>query len=46
MLLQSGMPIGDIAFDTGFGSSSQFSHVFKKQSGCTPQEYRRQGFAA
>lgn len=43
MLLQSGTPIGDIAFDTGFGSSSQFSHVFKKQAGCTPQEYRRQG---
>ena len=45
MLLQSGLPIGDIAFDTGFGSSSQFSHAFRKLAGCTPLEYRRQGLA-
>jgi AraC family transcriptional regulator len=43
MLLQTGLSIGDIAFDTGFGSFSQFSHVFKKQAHCTPLEYRRQG---
>lgn len=43
LLLQTGTPIGDIAFDMGFSSSSQFSHFFRKQVGCTPQEYRRQG---
>ena len=43
LLLQSTRPIADIGFDTGFGSSSQFSHFFKKWTRCTPQEYRRQG---
>ena len=45
MLLQTSLPISDIAFDTGFGSPSQFSHYFKKHARCTPQEYRRQGSA-
>jgi AraC-like DNA-binding protein len=45
-LLQTSEPIGDIAFGAGFGSSSQFSHCFKKLVGCTPQEYRRQGIGA
>ncbi len=41
LLIQTGAPIGDIAFDTGFGSASQFSHFFRKHAGCTPQEFRR-----
>lgn len=41
LLKQSDTPIGDIAFDTGFGSASQFSHFFRKHAGCTPQEFRR-----
>lgn len=41
LLLHTGTPIGDIAFDVGFGSSSQFSHFFRKHAGSTPQEYRR-----
>jgi AraC-like DNA-binding protein len=41
LLKQTGTPIGDIAFGTGFGSASQFSHFFRKHAGCTPQEYRR-----
>lgn len=43
LLLQTTLPIADIGFDAGFGSSSQFSHFFKKWTRCTPQEYRRQG---
>ncbi len=42
-LLQTSQLVGDIAFSTGFGSASQFSHCFRKQVGCTPQEFRRQG---
>lgn len=41
LLKQTGTPIGDIAFGTGFGSASQFSHFFRKHAGCTPLEYRR-----
>lgn len=43
LLLQTTLPIADVGFDAGFGSSSQFSHFFKKWTRCTPQEYRRQG---
>lgn len=43
LLRQTTLPIADIGFDTGFGSSSQFSHLFKKWTRCTPQEYRRHG---
>ena len=30
----------DIAFDCGFGTSSQFTNIFKKHTGVTPKEYR------
>lgn len=45
LLQQTSLSIGEIGFDTGFGSSSQFSHAFKKAAQCTPQEYRRLGGA-
>lgn len=45
LLQRTGTPIGDIAFCTGFGSASQFSHFFRKHAGCTPQEFRRSAVA-
>ncbi len=33
--------IEEIAFDTGFSSRSHFCTVFKKQMGCSPQQYRK-----
>ena len=31
----------DVAYDAGFGSSSQFTNLFKKHRGVTPGEYRK-----
>jgi transcriptional regulator GlxA family with amidase domain len=42
LLLHTSLPIGDIAFCTGFDSPSRFSQFFRQHMRCTPQEYRRQ----
>jgi AraC family transcriptional regulator len=42
LLLHTPLPIGDIAFGTGFDSPSRFSQFFRQHMRCTPQEYRRQ----
>ena len=33
-----------IAFDSGFNSKSAFNTIFKKQTGTTPSQYRKQLF--
>ena len=40
LLLNSGMPILDVAVATGFASHSNFSKVFRDHFGCTPQTMR------
>jgi AraC-like DNA-binding protein len=35
------MSIGEIALDTGFASSSQFSRVFRQHTGMSPTQYVR-----
>ncbi len=40
-LLQSGMPIADVAFATGFSSQSHLSRTFKHFIGTTPGEFLR-----
>jgi AraC-like DNA-binding protein len=44
-LIESAMPITDIAFNTGFGSLQTFNRVFKLLAGRTPGEYRRENSA-
>ncbi len=39
MLVNSGLNITDIAFQTGFGSHSSFAKAFKKEFGMTASEY-------
>lgn len=41
LLENSNLNITDIAFECGFGSSSQFTNVFKKHIGLSPKEYRK-----
>jgi|ERR1043166_3174711 AraC-like DNA-binding protein len=40
LLLNSNLPISEIAFAVGFQSLSQFNRVFKKLSGKSPTEFR------
>ncbi len=43
MLKDESKSIGDIAFLTGFSEQSAFNRAFKKWSGLTPSEYRKNG---
>jgi len=40
LLARSGKSVSEIGEAVGFVSSAHFSHVFKKEEGCTPSEYR------
>ncbi len=42
MLLESDLPVNDIAALCGFGSITYFHTAFKKEHGLTPNEYRHQ----
>jgi AraC-like DNA-binding protein len=42
LLQQASVPIKEIAYTLGFGESTHFSAFFKKQTGSTPVDYRRQ----
>ena len=46
LLLDSEIPITQIAMSTGFGSSQVFSTTFKKQTGQTPTQFRIQEHTA
>ena len=41
MLLESNASISRIAYENGFGSTSHFISIFRKQTGCTPLQYRK-----
>ena len=41
-LLQTDLPVGDIARQVGFGSLCHFSREFKREMGITPSQYRTQ----
>lgn len=41
LLLQTTMPIIDIAYEVGYESGSSLSSLFIKKVGCSPREYRR-----
>ena len=40
LLKNSGKPITDICFDSGFNNRSHFSAVFKRKTGYSPSQYR------
>ncbi|WP_231507777.1 helix-turn-helix domain-containing protein [Bacillus sp. UNC41MFS5] len=41
MLLETNRSISEIAMVCGFQSASYFSYVFRKETGLTPQDYRK-----
>ena len=42
LLIENKTKIQDIAFDCGFGNLSHFNHQFKKITGLTPREYKKE----
>nr|WP_255556173.1 helix-turn-helix transcriptional regulator [Brenneria sp. L3-3C-1] len=40
MLLETDMPIINIALAVGYDSPSHFAHVFRRETGVSPREYR------
>lgn len=44
LLWNSHIPISDIAEQCGFGCQQYFSRVFKKETGMTPGQYRREAY--
>ena len=42
MILGTDMTVSQIAYELGFQYSQHFNRIFKKNTGCTPNEYRRQ----
>lgn len=42
LLLRTDRPVKEIAFDSGFNSESHFVSTFRKQTGLTPNSFRRQ----
>jgi len=42
LLAESTLPISMVAQEAGFQNVSHFNRVFKKLSGVTPKEYKRQ----
>jgi AraC-like DNA-binding protein len=41
LLSHSELSVTEIAYTVGYGDSNHFSVLFKKQTGCTPLEYRK-----
>ena len=43
LLLGSQLSVDEVAVQCGYGSSSYFSTVFRKQAGVSPREFRKGG---
>ena len=40
-LIETGLPVLQIAFDSGFENQQSFNRVFKQKTGLTPLTYRK-----
>ena len=40
--LMDGQPVSTVAYDLGFDYPQHMTRLFKKEVGCTPNEYRMQ----
>ena len=43
LLLETDMPVSDLAFESGFENTAHFNRIFKQKSGMTPLHYRKLG---
>ncbi|NMO94361.1 response regulator transcription factor [Paenibacillus lemnae] len=43
LLMHTGMPVSEISERLGFADENYFGKVFKKHTGCSPVQYRKQG---
>src|SRR6185437_12847636 len=41
LLLETDLPVSEVAFKAGYGNVSHFNRVFKEQEGCSPNEKRK-----
>lgn len=46
LILEPGKTVSQVAYDLGFQYSQHFNRVFKKNVGCTPNEYRKRQLSA
>ena len=46
LLISTDKPVTDISFESGFESSTHFSHLFKKRFGLSPLKYRKENEAS
>ncbi len=42
LLMTTDLPVGAVTRECGFSSQSYFNQVFKREIGCTPNEYKKQ----
>ena len=45
MLIESHMPVGDVAQSCGFTNVSYFNRLFRQKYGLAPTAYRREGIS-
>jgi AraC family transcriptional regulator, exoenzyme S synthesis regulatory protein ExsA len=43
LLLETDMPVSELAFESGFENTAHFNRIFKQKSGMTPLHYRKLG---
>ena len=46
MLAQGRLSLAEIALETGFGSQGNFNRIFRRRTGQTPGEFRKQNRGA
>ena len=46
LLAQTDMPVTEVCLESGFQSLGSFSTLFRKENGCSPQQFRARSLVA